>query len=168
VDTSGDGRSKTMYQEFFKNLKAKLIKVGDAKDDTQFEYFKGCTQEEIDSLIKAQNVKRLPEVFLQYLKTMGKRGLSAVYTGSDWGISTMTYTKAWLFEDMDKDDEYFTWPEDAFIFFSHGGYEIRYFLTDNDNDNPPVYQYTEGIDDAIELAPSITEYFDALIERRII
>lgn len=63
-----------------------------------------------------------------------------------------------LIEDFDED---VTLPLDAFVFFGHQGYEYRFFLTDNDDDDPPVYRYVEG--EPPKITNSLTEYFRPLV-----
>jgi hypothetical protein len=146
-----------MSEHFGKQLKQRMIKEQRTKDAV----CKGCTKEEIKAMMDSQNVKRLPKIFRQYLEVLGDGGLNA------WsGIGRCHNIKIFkedIIYNMKRWGDGETLPDDAFVFFNHHDVEFRYFLTDNDDDNPPVYEYIESSGDPIQIAKSITEYFDLLL-----
>jgi hypothetical protein len=124
--------------------------------------FKGATKQEIEEAMKYQGVKRLPKAFLQFLETMGNGGLNFFYYG-DWLCEDFADLKECAIEDMARYD--LTLPEDAFVFFTELNHMYRYFLTDNEDDDPPVYQFFEGDDEKTrQLTGSLTEYFDEVMK----
>ena len=148
-----------MYDEYFEEMKRLLIE----KCYTRPEHFKGCTQEEIEAVMEAQGVERLPGVFRRYLELMGHAGMNTIYTGSRWRYSSMKSLKRWVIENMEDFDPSMTLPKDAFVFFEHGGYEFRFFLTDNDNDDPPVFKYIESRGEPQQIADSLSSHFKSLV-----
>jgi hypothetical protein len=146
-----------MYDKYFESLKQLLI----AKCCTRADEFKGCTPEEIESVMAAQGVTRLPRMFRRYLELMGNSGMNTIYQGSHWRCGSMHNLKRDVIELMEDFDEGVTLPQDAFVFFGHQGCEYRFFLTDNNDDDPPVFRYVEG--EPQQITGSLTEYFRPLV-----
>ncbi len=72
----------------------------------------GCTDEEIQTLMKEQHVKRLPQVYADFLKTMGKN-----YTGAKDPDGVKVYES--LLEMRAKISKYFPEfpvPDGAFVY----------------------------------------------------
>jgi SMI1/KNR4 family protein SUKH-1 len=159
VSSSANQQSEVvMTKSFGEDLKQRLIenKLCDPS------WFKGCTKDEIEKIMKAQGVKRLPSVFYEYLQIMGDGGLDTVYAGSDWRCDDMTVLKKFMLKNIELHQMDFDLPEDAVVFFNHGGYDYRYFLTDTTGDDPSVYRYIEG-DMPVKIADSLTQYFDMIV-----
>ena len=113
--------------------------------------------------MKAQNVKRLPQVYLDFLKTMGKNFTGAKYPGENKVYES-------LLEMQTKISKYFpefTIPEGAFIFANYSlDSVLYYFMTDNHSDNPPIYFYQyEG--EVKQIDQSLTTYFKRVISVNI-
>lgn len=124
----------------------------------------GCSNEEIENLMKAQGVSRLPRFYREYLEVMGKQGIMSINAGSDWSYEQLlTIKQDWQhFLSREKFD--FVIPEKSFIFFQHGGYDLRYFMTDHDNDDAPTYYWEQDdSEQGYKVSASVTlrEYFEA-------
>lgn len=124
----------------------------------------GCSSEEIETVIKAQQVKRLPRIFREYLETMGKKGLGYnPYMGASWGCGPMKFLKDWARNSISRKGASFVLPTDAFVFYDQGEDVYLYFRTDNEDDNPPVHQYTVSSGVVVQLYDSLTAYFDQVL-----
>jgi hypothetical protein len=55
-------------------------------------------------------------------------------------------------------------PDDAFVFLVHQGYACNFFLT-QDGDDPPVYEYVEGMPPVRRVAARLTEWLAAELTR---
>lgn len=139
-------------------LKEALINEGRQPED-----FIGCTDEEIQLVMKIQNVKRLPKTFIGYLQVMGHGGISEILLGDSADYQSMLYLKESLIEQVDSYSPDFTLPSNVFVFFGHQDVEFRYFLTDNSDDDPPVFMHIIDDDDAKVVAQSFTEYLASLL-----
>lgn len=80
-----DIRQGTTYDAYFEDLKQLLMQ----KCYIRSSDFKVCTPEEIEAVMAAQGVKRLPQMFRRYLELMGNAGMNSIYTGSDWRCREM-------------------------------------------------------------------------------
>lgn len=124
----------------------------------------GCTSEEIQAVISAQQVKRLPRVFREYMETLGKKGLGYnPYMGPSWGCGPMKFLKDWARNSIQKSETSFVLPTDAFVFYDKSEDVYLYFRTDNEDDNPPVHQYTVSTKAEVKLYDSLTAYFDQIL-----
>lgn len=114
-----------------------------------------CTAAEVRELEKAVGLQ-LPEVYKEFLLWAG-RGLGSFMTGSRFyyeqtfnltytghdGVYTLTEVCNEMLEENDSPDRL---PEDAFVFWSHGGYMFSFFRT-SEGENPPIHNYREGEND---------------------
>jgi hypothetical protein len=55
-------------------------------------------------------------------------------------------------------------PDDAFVFLVHQGYACNFFLT-QDGEDPPVYEYVEGMPSVRRVAARLTEWLVAELSR---
>ena len=76
------------YEAYIQDLKKRLMRYGFNQGP-----FKGCTPEEIETLKKAQRVRRLPEVYRQFLLAMGHSGTGILFVGSDSNYSELLTMK---------------------------------------------------------------------------
>lgn len=126
----------------------------------------GCSDEEIEKLMMDQGVSRLPRLYREYLEVMGKSGiLSSIYPGSDWSYEHLLNIKQDWQEDLIMYRQTFIVPEKAFVFFQHGGYEYRYFITDTDygGGDCPTYMWSSDNSEQgyhISVRSTIREYFE--------
>ena len=145
-----------MTESFGEMLKNKLIESQMLTADR----FCGCTDEEIDSIVKAQKVEHLPKVFREYLETMGKGGLGSIaFIGSHWGCPRLLHLKNELISEIEDFEYDFALQEDAFVFFCHGGAEYHYFLTAEEDNDPPVFLYMSESTEAEQINERLSEYF---------
>jgi hypothetical protein len=116
--------------------------------------------------MEAQGVKRLPQTFRELLEHAGY-GVQVLFMGDASGYRDLLELKDELKTSMSEDLKYKDqFPEDAFVFVTHLASWFAFFLTDNDNDDPPVYQYNENTRLEITEA-SVSEYFERLLEDNI-
>ncbi|MGJ3238825.1 MAG: SMI1/KNR4 family protein [Anaerolineae bacterium] len=127
----------------------------------------GCTTEEIENLMKAQGVSRLPRFYREYLEVMGKQGIMSINAGSDWSYERLLTIKQKWQASLKMNNFDFIIPEKSFIFFQHGGYDYRYFMTDHDNDDAPIYYWEEDdSEQGYRVYPKKTlrEYLEAYVD----
>lgn len=123
----------------------------------------GCSHEEIENLMKDQGVSRLPRFYREYLEVMGKSGLMNIHAGSDWSCNRLLKIKQDWQNDLTEVKIDFVIPEKSFVFFQHGGYEYRYFMTDHDNDDCPTYLYLEDNSEQgykVSIDVTLREFFE--------
>jgi hypothetical protein len=125
---------------FGNKFRKKLIELGyDAQSIT------GCDETEIEQIRVAQGVNKLPDIYKQYLLTAGQN-TGGLYEGTDVTYKFVVNLKKWAKRLLIENGEEFVLPDDAFVFLMHHGYQFMYFLTDNTDEDPPVYHYIEGGD----------------------
>jgi len=106
----------------------------------------GCTDEEIELLCKAQGVDKLPSIYIEWLKVMGKQA-GWLMRGSDilYPIDYKEdFRETYYDEELDVSSSY-EFPENSFVFWSHQGYQFRFFLVDA-TDSSAVYFWAEGME----------------------
>ena len=129
----------------------------------------GLTDEEIQEVMDAQDVSQLPLKFRQYLEVLGNKGAFRGQTSSSWGYDFMLVLKKYLYESRTEagveDNDNFTAPADAFVFWGHGGYEYHYILTANHPVDSPVFIWSEekGV---YMYRNSIEDYFDWFLQQK--
>lgn len=105
--------------------------------------FEGCSQEDIQEMMKAQKVKRLPRVFREYQEVLGNRGPLRSLRSGFWKCEDIKTMKDDFIEDIRINGFDYQLPDDAFLFWTHDLIRTLYFLTDNTDDNPPVFLIDE-------------------------
>ena len=118
----------------------------------------GCTTREIEELMAAQSVSRLPQAIYELLRIAGKSGLDALFScdfSKFYYLLTMKDEATIILAEYD-----LTMPNDAFVFYDHQGEQIMFILTDNDSDDPPVFQYLDekGIFQSRDRISELVEY----------
>jgi hypothetical protein len=157
-----------MTKSFGEDLKHRLIKNG----LNDLGVFEGCSKAEIETLMKVQGVQRLPRVFKEYLAVMGKQGIFSSLDGEDSVYSEILELKEDFQESFNNrleepDSPDFTLPQDALVFWAYLD-ECSYFLTNNEEDDPPVYHISIGDDNATLFRESISAYFNRIYEIRLL
>jgi len=99
-----------------------------------------CSWWEIRKIKKMAGGK-LPEVYLLFLETMGKRG-GDFMKGSDAFYGQLDKLKEDAVEIL-REQNFTELPEKSFVFWMHQGYQFAFFKLD-EGDDPPVYFYLEG------------------------
>lgn len=147
-----------MSQDFGQILKQKMI----SSNRGILEYFEGCSGAEIEIIKQAQKVERLPEIYIQFLLTMGKTAGGIVFRGSDYSYQYLLNLKRWAMELIEENDVSIQLPNDAFIFFMHQGYNFHFFHT-NLGDDPSVYYFHDGERDFSLSAESLSDWYEKFI-----
>lgn len=116
--------------------------------------------------MKDQGVSQLPRLYREYLEVMGKNGLLSVHNASDWSYQRLLRIKQDWQDEIVREKVTFIIPEQAFVFFQHGGYEYRYFMTDTDYDDDgdcPTYLCLEEDTEQgyhVSVSSTLREYFE--------
>lgn len=113
------------------------------------EEIRGCDLREIEELKERQGIKWLPQVYVDYLLTVGKQA-GSLDVGTDCFYPVLLNLKEWATTLLEENGMPFSLPADAFIFWMHQGYQFTYFLTGDEVDDPPVFYYTEDPEDTEE------------------
>ena len=102
----------------------------------------GMTESEIEEVRLDQRVDFLPGRYVEFLKVMG-RDAGPIWFGTDAfypGILSLKDDALEILRDNDVSD---LLPTGAIVFAIHQGYQI-YWMTNPDQDDPPVRMYQEG------------------------
>lgn len=126
------------------------------------KYYEGCSEAEVDAIMKSQNVKSLPPIYLDFLKTMGK-GASGLFVGTDVYFQYLPNLKEGAIQLLAEDESKFKLPENAFVFLMHQGYQFMYFLSGN-SDDPEVFHYMELEGQPTTKYKSLSEFFEKNID----
>jgi len=127
-----------------------------------------CSMDEIQAVMDAQHVKRLPQLFIDYLNLMGNGGFSInIHSGANENGKALLTLKERFIEYIEefKDTKRpinVELPDDAFVFFDHVSILWRWFLTDNNDDNPSVYELNTSTLE-IRTYDKMTDYFESLL-----
>lgn len=147
--------------KFGEALKQKLI---DLKLNTR--PIIGCSEQQIDRVMKVQGVKRLPDIYRQYLRVMGMSS-GDLYTGTDVDYRFLHKLKIWAEKILKGNNSLFVLPDDAFVFLTHQGWQFTYFHTDTTDDDPPVYYWSEvqdNLDKPTQHSAHLSEFLTITIE----
>lgn len=122
-----------------------------------------CTEEEVEQL-EQQAGDVLPAVYREFLLWIGHRA-GILLQGSDVYYQQLTKQKEWAHELLRENGIASELPNDAFVFYSHQGYQFMYFRL-SEGDNPPVYYYGEGegFDTIRRLYPSYSIFLETEIK----
>jgi hypothetical protein len=104
------------------------------------EELKPLNPDQIKDIEEKLNV-RLPEIYKQFLRLMGK-GAGSYMKGSSAFYNEILFLKKWAIE-LVSENKIDSLPGDAFVFWMHQGYQIAYFRLSEGND-PPVYFFSES------------------------
>lgn len=127
----------------------------------------GCTEAEIETLMTDQGVTFLPELYRQFLLTLGKQS-GLLFQGTDAQYKYLMGMKEAAVELLEENGNPFALPAEAFVFRMHQGYIFFYFLTTDKNENPPIYRYLEMEDQTpFKKWDSLTDYFKSEVEEEI-
>jgi hypothetical protein len=105
----------------------------------------GCTEAEIKEVMKRQNVSRLPQIYHSYLSAMGKYS-GDINIGEDMDYGWLSSVKNHFRQYLETAN--LLLADDAFVFKGSQGVAYWYFLTANEDEDPPVYfwcvYYSDG------------------------
>jgi hypothetical protein len=150
LDVSCDNINSAILSEvkfiarFRMSIIDKIIKQFIAQGYATPETIVGCTDDEIEAIEQAQNIK-VPDIYREFLSKMGKKA-GSFHKGSDILFPALLNLKSWMNEALDGDIRAaFRLPPNAFVFKSHQGYMYSYFVYNPENlkEDPLVYNYDE-------------------------
>ena len=149
-----------MVGHFGQFLKEKVIAE---KRGTQTS-FRGCTPEQIETLLVSQGVKCLPRIYIEFMEIMGHRAGDAFLRGEDYCYELVIGMKQRAQETInffaeDDPNELFHIPNDCFVFFGHHDIQYFYFHTSDCNDDPPVFSWFEGDGMPKQIRNSLSEFY---------
>jgi hypothetical protein len=129
------------------------------------EEFLGCSEQEIEEIMRAQNVAALPSVYLDFLRIMGKGAGEFMQELEIFYPDVVSIKDYVLKEIVNNQRTNFKLPDTAFVFMMNQGYEFLYFDTNNVDGDPPVYHYIEGDGSTLDVKPfkqweRISEFFE--------
>jgi len=118
----------------------------------------GCTPAEVAAVEADQGVP-LPAIYRFFLLEMGQAyGLSL--SGELFYFPEIIGIRRRCEEDVADFDTCFRLPSDAVVF---GSYESEYhYVRASEGDDPPVYHWDPGLDEAEVIYPSFSAFLDAL------
>lgn len=122
----------------------------------------GCTESEIIEVMRAQKVDRLPEIYVELLKRLGKNP-GDLFRGEYFEHFYLSTLKENAQYNLDEAKVNFTLLDHHFVFFMHNTHAFMFFDVLSENlDNPPVYGWLEGED--IKLVyTSFSGFLDACV-----
>ncbi|WP_373293018.1 SMI1/KNR4 family protein [Nocardia jinanensis] len=112
------------------------------------ESITGCTQGDIETLLRSQGVEQIPASYREFLEYGGRdpywlsRGGEWDY---EWLLEAKTVAREFVVDDYSEDFSPF---ESGFIFQTHQGYSFYYFRPENLADPDPefwIYSATEPV-----------------------
>jgi hypothetical protein len=152
-------------KHFGEALKRKLISLGLVGHLS----FEGCSADEIQELIKAQNTKYLPQLYTEFLETMGKKHGDFLF-----GLRTYPAIKSLkdhaqsIIDTFNEDSSSsFQLPDDAFVFIYGDGYSFCYFQTESREADPPVFSFLDDSEIEWPQYKSLTAFFDNSIKEHM-
>jgi hypothetical protein len=130
--------------------------------------FAGCSDVEIEALMKAQGVSYLPPIFIEFARTMGRGAGGYIFRGEDFGCLNWKGLKQsyqYHFADAGLDEEEMIFePTDIFVFMGHQGYMFWFFHTDPPDENPPVFGVSDEKPDPIKVRDHFSEFLLKQVE----
>jgi len=103
----------------------------------------GCTDAEIEQVMRAQRLTRLPALYRDFLKVMGKSPYPLM-TGTDWSLHDLLEIKDAAQELLREDGADPAILEDALVMAMHQGYIVLYIpQAELAPDDPEVWLYEE-------------------------
>lgn len=157
-------RLKQHYQEHIEKMKA----VNDGTFMTlhyKMAYhgnFEGMSDAEIEQVRTAQNVNHLPQVYVDFLRTMGHQA-GGIFTGCSVSLRELLILKKALLNMMAQnrgiDLKIPQLPDTAFIFLCIQGVDFFFFDTASGQDDPPVQYYMDSLSQFYPVAETLSSWF---------
>jgi hypothetical protein len=114
----------------------------------------GCKPEDIDTVMKAQNVAYLPQIYKEFLLTVGYND-GNWFPGEDFKIPRLPVLKKIFKEAMQDLDKWDETLEDVFVFMDHHSYVHYFFYTTSQESDPMVFYVVSEFDKG-EVVPCST------------
>jgi hypothetical protein len=153
-------------KHFGEALKQKLISLGLVGHLS----FEGCSADEIQELMKAQNTKYLPQVYIEFLETMGKKHGNFLFGLRTYPAIKSIKDRAKSIIDRFNEDssKTFQLPDDAFVFIESDGFAFCYFHTDSQEIDPPVFCFLDEPEIERPQYKSLSDFFDNSIKEHLL
>lgn len=119
-------------------IKAKILDKGLASESE----LRGCTEEDILILIQKQHVTRLPDSYKEFLRAIG-RNASRLWLATEYTYDELIRLKDDALKLLEQNGNPIALPDDAFVFHMIEGLMFYYFHTQNEDNDPSVYIYSE-------------------------
>lgn len=114
---------------------------------THFDWAKsliqGCSQDEINQILKTQEVRYLPALYIEFMLLMGKMSIvfeTNLYYAYPHVLRFKTRTQSFL---TFWNETSVTLPKDAFVFYEAEQSAFYYFLTEQQINNPMIFYIWE-------------------------
>jgi hypothetical protein len=133
-------------------------------DGIQLDDFEGCTEKDIQDLMESQNISRLPKIYVEFLRHLGKKTGKNFLIGEDILCPHLEGIREgfdWLLEKYKIDWEI---PENIFVFWTHQDYQFYYFHVD-EGDDPTVYIITYAMKSPEKVFDHLSQLFEDLLKR---
>jgi hypothetical protein len=155
-------QSSETYEQAVMSFINEITELGYMKPDTII----GCDDREIQEIMSAQNITRLPKIYDFFLRKLGKKA-GNFSIGDEFLYSSLLYLKQFLIEELEMTpDVTFQLPEQAFVFWMHEGYQFMYFVLDenNDDDDPRVFFWEDNMQQPEEGYPYFSNHLTAWVD----
>jgi ankyrin repeat protein len=120
---------------------------------------KGCSEAEVARLEEHWAV-RLPAAYRGFLGRLG-RGAGKFMVSDHWRFR---YDDLFGIARSDDYSEYCELPDEYFVFAERAGCAWAFFIADGQSDDPPVYLFDDGEDQAYrQVARSVWEFVESLV-----
>lgn len=120
-----------------KIMESELPSLFPISDNTFF----GVNVEQILEACKPQSVSFLPKTYIEFMQVFGKNAVPLFSHDSNISFDTLDYAKDIAIECLQDDKSPLVLPLDALIFQTCHVSRFQFFLTANQEDDPPVYLY---------------------------
>lgn len=124
---------------------------------------RGCSDEEVESLMSAQGVATLPARYVEFLKFGGKNPYW-LSQDAEWDYGWLLEAKEIAREIVVDYDTDFAPFEDAFVFQTHQGYMFYYFTADDLAKADPAFSIFCGYRPIADSGKSFTGWIRDLAE----
>ncbi len=124
---------------------------------------RGCTPDEILALMDDQGVERLPKIYRQFLEYIGKNDdfFYSLMPGDALTCFDLLETKAFILAKLEQFERQRF--RHIFVCYENLSGDYHFFYTDNDDDDPQVYQCKKASAKALTVSDSVSNYFLTLV-----
>ncbi|MFF2484351.1 SMI1/KNR4 family protein [Paenibacillus sp. NPDC058071] len=118
-----------------------------------------CTNEDLTHLQEMIGSEKLPEAYIEFLKTMGRGTEHTFLRGHSCFMDELLILNEGGQELLEENDSTKNLTENDFVFWMSQGCMFCFFKF-NEGDNPPIYFYSESTDqdDFYKITDSFTDF----------
>ncbi|MET9488644.1 SMI1/KNR4 family protein [Nocardia sp. NPDC006630] len=145
---------------FMNDLTEPLVRLGLVTS----EGVRGCDEQEIVALMRAQGVQALPDAYREFLAYGGKDPYWLSRNDEwdyDWLLEGKELAREIVVEDYERD---FTPFADAFVFLTHQGYMFYYFRAEDLAETDPNFWIYMGDKPVRDSGMSFTQWLQGLAD----